>query len=319
MLYANDIAGVPVQGREDHDPKAVEGVAEKCSQGPKKARRKLETVPGERYGHLTVVREVPRVDSKYRRIEVLCDCGTVTVKDQNSVYRGGATCCGYGCASSGRRKYRTVSGKRYGHLTVLKEIRRPESNLRWIEVLCDCGKTTVKHLSNVTNGSIKCCSKKCVYSGSWKHGLSIDPLYHSWHRMHERCKPSNRRHARYFDRGIRVCERWGNLDNFREDMSPTWKAGLQLDRIDNDGGYSPENCRWVTFIENARNRPSRKSPIEALDLARSQVNFHTYYSRLKLGWTPMEAASEPSKNFRLESWDQRSKHKPKLKLERNSI
>ena len=311
MNYANDIAGVPVQGRKDHDPKAVEGAAEECSQGPKKARRKHKTVPGERYGHLVVIREAPRVSIRHRLIEVLCDCGAITIKDQSSVYRGGTTCCGYGCASSSRRKYRTVPGKRYGHLTVLREIRRPDSNLRWVEVLCDCGKTTVKQVNNVTNGSIKCCGKKCVYSGSWRHGLSIDPLYHSWHRMHERCKPSNRRHARYFDRGIRVCERWGNLDNFREDMSSTWKPGLQLDRIDNDKGYSPENCRWVTAIDNIRNSSSRRVSIAALDLARMQVNQSTFRYRLRCGWTPEKAASVPSKTFRPESWN---RSKPKLNL-----
>lgn len=62
----------------------------------------------------------------------------------------------------------------------------------------------------------------------------------------------------YGNRGIVVCERWKNINNFIEDMYPTYIKGLVIDRINNDGNYEPSNCRWVTQKENSNNRRSNK-------------------------------------------------------------
>lgn len=86
-------------------------------------------------------------------------------------------------------------------------------------------------------------------------------LYDRYDKMLKRClDKNNERYIYYGARGITVCERWQkSFDNFLEDMEPTFKEGLELDRIDNSKGYSPENCRWVTHSENMLNRNGFKN------------------------------------------------------------
>ena len=93
-----------------------------------------------------------------------------------------------------------------------------------------------------------------------KHGMSRHPLYNILNAMHQRCEnPKNQAYERYGGRGIAVCEEW-NIDHPEVFISWAiangWQKGLEIDRIDNNKGYSPENCRLVTSKENSRNRRS---------------------------------------------------------------
>jgi hypothetical protein len=91
-----------------------------------------------------------------------------------------------------------------------------------------------------------------------KHGLSYAPEYRAWQTMRLRCLvPTNAAYADYGGRGITVCDRWKDSpENFLADMGPKPSPKHELDRIDNDRGYEPSNCRWVTRSENDRNRRS---------------------------------------------------------------
>lgn len=97
------------------------------------------------------------------------------------------------------------------------------------------------------------------------HGLSYEPLFNVLHCMHYRCENEN--HSQYKDygaKGIKVCDEW-SMDNAEAFISWAlehgWKKGLEIDRIDNTKGYSPDNCRFVTRKENCRNRRSNKQVV----------------------------------------------------------
>lgn len=108
---------------------------------------------------------------------------------------------------------------------------------------------------------------------SWKpaspgvqHGISAQhPFYACWYNMLQRCTdPENPRWERYGGRGITISPAWRSFAQFKLDMFATWQKGLSLDRIDNDRGYSKENCRWATPAQQGQNKDSNILTTEAV-------------------------------------------------------
>jgi hypothetical protein len=128
------------------------------------------------------------------------------------------------------------------------------------------------------------------------------PFYNAWVHMNTRCHNPNYEHwAHYGGRGITVCERWANFENFVDDMYPTWSEGLTIDRIDNDGPYSPENCRWTTQAEQALNRSvnhhltyqGRTMTVKEWSVEMG-INYWALYWRINHGWSIEKALTTPS-------------------------
>jgi hypothetical protein len=98
------------------------------------------------------------------------------------------------------------------------------------------------------------------------HGMSSHPAYANWEAMRQRCNNPNSDWYHYYGgRGITVCLRWDSFVNFWEDMGPTWLTGLTLDRMDVNGPYNLDNCRWATRLEQSRNT-RRTVRVEGLTL-----------------------------------------------------
>lgn len=128
------------------------------------------------------------------------------------------------------------------------------------------------------------------------------PEYGAWKRMHQRCNdPNVPEYARYGGRGIQVCPEWKSFLVFISDMGSRPSSAHTLDRIDNDLGYAPENCRWATRKDQSRNQASNKMLEmngETLSMAewceRLEVNYYMVRSRLRLGWDAQRALTTPS-------------------------
>lgn len=143
--------------------------------------------------------------------------------------------------------------------------------------------------------------------GNPKHGFKHHPLYSVYQGMKERCyRETNTHFARYGGRGITICDEWleSNVEFFNWALANGWEDGLQIDRIDNDGNYSPKNCRWVTPTENARNTSRtvkfkafgvEATLMELLEISGSKVPFNTVYNRIVgRGWEVERAIMQPS-------------------------
>jgi hypothetical protein len=156
-------------------------------------------------------------------------------------------------------KIATPVGKRYGKLIVEGDAPShisPGGQLsRKVRCVCDCGKVVETRLGSLKNGTAKSCG--CWrFQATRKHGMSRTDIYSIWRGMVSRAT-GKRMRERYFDRGIRVDDRWLIFENFRDDMGER-PEGTSIERIDNSKGYCKENCKWATPFEQARNRRTNR-------------------------------------------------------------
>lgn len=120
-----------------------------------------------------------------------------------------------------------------------------------------CGTEFKANSYSVKIGNTKSCGcyqKKMASISNKKHGLKHNKIYGSWTAMHQRVfNTTGISYEYYGGRGIKICARWMDINNFVEDMYPSYKDGLTLDRIDVNGNYEPSNCRWATKETQSRN------------------------------------------------------------------
>lgn len=188
-----------------------------------------------------------------------------------------------------------IAGQRFGAWTVLSY----KGDRLWI-CRCSCGAVRDITGYNLRSGvSLGCRACRC---GHGTHYESKTRLYMIWAGMLDRCRnPNSPIYSHYGGRGVAVCREWRSFETFRE-----WALGhgyaddLTIERVENDRGYSPSNCVWATRKAQARNRRSsrilewrgrRVTLAEASEI--TGLGSSTIWKRLKLGWSPERALSQP--------------------------
>ena len=150
-----------------------------------------------------------------------------------------------------------ITGQKFGMLTAIMPVDKYRgSTMMWL-CDCDCGQQAVVLIGNLRKGNSKSCGCDRM-RGCTTHGFAHLPEYKPWTAMKYRCdNPNNSVYYKYGGRGIKVCNRWYDFALFMDDMGDR-PDGTSIDRIDNDGDYTTENCRWATSHEQSRNKRSNR-------------------------------------------------------------
>jgi len=201
-------------------------------------------------------------------------------------------------------RIKDIAGQRFGRLFVISFSHVNSGRHAIWNCLCDCGNQCQVESTRITSGRTKSCgclNPDVVSKTNSTHGFSNHYLWNTYYKMIARCHvPSDRSYKRYGARGIVVCERWReSFVDFLADMGDR-PDGCSIDRIDNDGPYSPENCRWATISQqNSNTRQNHKLTYGGETMTITQwglclnMSPRTIRNRLRYGWSVERALTEP--------------------------
>ena len=201
------------------------------------------------------------------------------------------------------RKMKDLTGERFGKLTVVSFDNRRNNRTYW-KCICDCGGNRIVSNDHLKNGDITDCGCYKKHIAHWKkHGMYNSRIYRIWSLMKERCYNEKRKdYNNYGGRGIKVCNEWLDSSTFIDwSLNNGYEDDLTLDRIDNNGDYCPQNCRWITAKEQGANKRNNRF-ITHNDITKTITqwandNGLSYYVLKKridvLGWSFERAITEP--------------------------
>lgn len=195
-------------------------------------------------------------------------------------------------------KINDLTGQKFNLLTVKGMAQR--NPIYW-ECVCDCGNTTLVRTSNLTGGKVKSCG--CLqHKGNPTHNQSRTRVYRIYAKMLRRCfVESDPAYSRYGGRGITMCDEWKNSFVAFSDWAYTngYSDNLTIDRIDNNGDYCPENCRWTDYLTQSNNKRNNRvfehnGETKTLSEWCKTLNlpYKRIYFRIANGWTFEEAISQ---------------------------
>lgn len=268
---------------------------------------KAKNIVGQKFGRLTVISREPNMispnGSTRARWLCICDCGKTIVKDGQALKRQANPSCG--CAKSekiSQIKLDNLIGQRFGRLTVVSRSDNKGRNTAWL-CKCDCGNQTIVTHQNLKSGhtlSCGCYNVDLLKIRSTKHGMSKSRLYGIWCGIKDRCNnPQSDSYSNYGKRGIGICVEWDNdFNSFMEwSLNNGYLDNLTIDRIDNNKGYEPNNCRWTTSKEQGRNKRNNilifyKGKRQNLSAwcEELNLNYDTVWARLRVSKMSVEDA-----------------------------
>lgn len=205
----------------------------------------------------------------------LCKCGKEFEADSALIRSGRTKSCGCMNFKDRSKMSEDLSGRKFGRLTVVRRLKPEEVETvqyNWL-CQCECGNYVKASANKLKTGHTKSCGclkrEFSIGDKTRTHGLRKSTrLYHIYATMKQRCNnPNNSQYKNYGGRGIRVCDEWNHKNGFESfykwaigagfDESKTWQE-QSIDRIDVNGNYEPSNCRWVTNLEQQRNKRTSK-------------------------------------------------------------
>lgn len=211
--------------------------------------QRLKDITGNKFGLLTAIEY-----SGNEKWKCKCECGNIVYVTGTKLRRGDRTHCG--C----KKKTRLIdlTGQRFGRLTVTGRSNENRNGRVFWDCVCDCGKHISVSSANIgrTVNSCGCLRSENTSKMKTIHGNRNTKLYGVWCSMKSRChNPNTKSYKTYGAIGIEVCREWREdfAAFYKWSVNNGYKEGLQIDRIDNQKGYEPSNCRWVTRKENMNN------------------------------------------------------------------
>ena len=239
---------------------------------------------GDKYNMLECVKYVSS-DNRGKKFLFKCDCGNEVEYTGTYVKNNRYKSCG--CRKYNKNKDEDILKTKFNRLRPIERVDNIKRGKAFL-CKCDCGNTTIVPLGSLKNGRIKSCGclnseVQSIFMKEYnnKHGKSKTPEYKVWQGMKSRCNnPNAKGYNNYGGRGIQVCKRWDNsFENFIKDMGERPNEDYQIDRINNDGNYSPDNCRWVTRSDNTLNKRHKKGSSGFKNIILDGVSYYAMIKR----------------------------------------